>query len=281
MSYFEKKIFFSVIMFGIILYVNLENPCQACMNTSYICCGFSMEDVSVPVPSEKQTQNNTNYPGNNTSINNDSRMNSSLLKKENSEEEEKEEEEENPRWGIKSNLLFDAILLPNLEGEFYFSNRWSVNLEYQCAWWTFKKSDRFYQIMSISPEVRFWFQTSDRWVSSEKKRKNFNGHYIGLYFGGGYYDLKYNTVGYQGEFYIAAGVSYGYYLPLTRNLGLEFSLGIGYLNTQYEKYERYAPMGAHYIYLGSDKTAYFGPTKAKVSLVWRIHQKERMPWIKW
>lgn len=180
-------------------------------------------------------------------------------------EQSNKNQDRHPVFALKNNLLYDAILLPNIELEFYMGKRWSLNLDYQCAWWSFGKSDRYYQLMSASPEVRFWLCRDSK----------FNGHFFGLYVGAGYYDLKYGEVGYQGEFYVAAGISYGYYLSIRPAFGMEFSLGIGYMQTQYEKYRRYDPQGDHYTFYGKDKTSYIGPTKAKVSLVWRLGNKNR------
>ena len=54
--------------------------------------------------------------------------------------------------------------------------------------------------------------------------------------GGGKYDLQWKTNGYQGEFFIAAGFSYGYAHKLSRHLHLEFNIGIGLLRTDYRHY---------------------------------------------
>lgn len=175
------------------------------------------------------------------------------------------EEPKHPVLALKNNLLYDAALLPNIELEFYLGRRWSVNLEYQLAWWRFRSSDRFYQIMAIGPEIRYWFRPDTQ----------FNGHFVGAYFGAGYYDLKYSEIGYQGEFYIAAGVSYGYYLPVKRGFGIEFSIGVGYMVTEYRKYTKEPTLDDYYIKAGVDNSKYFGPTKAKISLVWRLGDKNK------
>lgn len=177
-----------------------------------------------------------------------------------------------PRFAIKTNLLFDFALLPNIEFEWFFNDRMSINLDYQCAWWKFAERDYFYQIMMVSPEFRYWFKGDGR----------FRGHFAGAYLGTGYYDLKWEKygLGYQGELYIALGLSYGYHLAVTERFGVEFSLGLGYMVTQYRKYENmrqygyYDNTGNHYVYMGSDRTSYLGPTKAKISLVWRLGERK-------
>lgn len=167
-----------------------------------------------------------------------------------------------PKIAIKTNLLYHAICLPNIEAEFYFGSRHSLNIDYQCAWWTLQKSNRFYQIMMLSPEYRFWLQDD----------ASFRGHFFGGHIGTGYYDLKWKTdgMGYQGELYLAAGLSYGYYLPIRKVFGIEFSAGVGYIITKYRKYNQYKELGSHYVYQGKDRLSYLGPTKLKISLVWRL-----------
>lgn len=177
-----------------------------------------------------------------------------------------------PRFAIKTNLLFDAALLPNVEFEWFVHDHLSINLDYQCAWWKFTERDYFYQIMMVSPEFRYWFKGDGR----------FNGHFAGVYLGTGYYDLKWEKygLGYQGELYIAAGLSYGYHLAVTERFGVEFSLGLGYMITKYRKYNNMREYGYydnsenHYVYQGSDRMTYLGPTKAKISLVWRLGQRK-------
>jgi len=76
--------------------------------------------------------------------------------------------------------------------------------------------------------------------------------------------------GYQGKYYGAAGVIYGYARQLARHFSLEFSLGIGYLTTEYKKY---TPYEGDIIWTNSGRYNFIGPTKAKVSLVWLMTTK--------
>lgn len=58
---------------------------------------------------------------------------------------------------IKTNLLYDALLMPSLEAEYRFNDRWTVNLEGEIAWWKNDGKHKYYQLATISPEVRWWF----------------------------------------------------------------------------------------------------------------------------
>ena len=106
------------------------------------------------------------------------------------------------------------------------------------------------------------------------------GFFAGANVGGGYYDFMLNNkrTGIQGEFYIMAGLSAGYAHSICSNdrVRLEYALGFGYLQTNYRKYHwddfdyvLDAPRKQVW------KTSIFGPTQAKVSLVYLIHMKKK------
>ena len=164
---------------------------------------------------------------------------------------------------VKNNLLYDLALAPNIEVEIPMGKRWSLNTEYKCPWWLNSKHDFCYQLLSGGMEGRCW-------LGNRQKRDRLTGHFIGLYAEGGIYDFQLRGDGYQGKYYGAAGVTYGYARQLARHFSLEFSLGIGYLTTEYKKY---TPYEGDIIWTNSGRYNFIGPTKAKVSLVWLITTK--------
>ena len=165
---------------------------------------------------------------------------------------------------VKNNLLYDLALAPNLEVEIPVGKRWSLNAEYKCPWWLNSKHDFCYQLLSGGVEGRCW-------LGNRQKRNRLTGHFIGLYAEGGIYDFQWKGDGYRGDYYGAAGVTYGYARQLARHFSLEFSLGIGYLTTEYKKY---TPYEGDIIWTNSGRYNFIGPTKAKVSLVWLITTKK-------
>lgn len=173
-----------------------------------------------------------------------------------------------PLFALKTNLLFDAALMPNIEVEVPLGNRWSLNGELMFPWWLFDNNKYCLQILMGSLEGRYW-------LGSNKKRDRrdvLTGHFLGLYAGGGKYDLQWDSDGYQGEFFIAAGVSYGYAHKIARNLRLEYNIGIGLLRTDYRYYharDNYRTL----LWQENGKYTWFGPTKVKVSLVWLLGRK--------
>ena len=138
-----------------------------------------------------------------------------------------------------------------------------MNTEYKCPWWLNGKHDFCYQLLSGGMEGRCW-------LGNRQKRDRLTGHFIGLYAEGGIYDFQLRGDGYQGKYYGVAGVTYGYARQLARHFSLEFSLGIGYLTTEYKKY---TPYEGDIIWTNSGRYNFIGPTKAKVSLVWLITTK--------
>lgn len=159
-------------------------------------------------------------------------------------------------WYIKSNLLYDAVLMPSLEVEYRFNEHWSAAVEGNMAWWHNNGKHKYYQLATIIPEARYWFKP-------QGKRR---GHYLGLFGGGGWYDLENGGRGYKGEGGMV-GLSYGYMFPIGKYFALEAGLGVGFMTA---KYEEYLPIDGHYVYQQTERTNYFGPLKLKFAFVWNI-----------
>lgn len=182
-----------------------------------------------------------------------------------------------PLFALKTNLLFDAATVANLELEVPIGKRWSVAGEWMFPWWLWEKRQNCLQVMSGNIEGRYWFGNRDV-KPNGKPRQQMTGWFAGLYAGGGYYDLEWKRKGYQGEFFIAAGISAGYVHTINKSgtLRMEYSLGVGYMQTNYRKYE--AKIGGdnewHLYRRESGRYTWIGPTRAKVSLVWMINYKK-------
>ena len=166
---------------------------------------------------------------------------------------------------VKTNLLFDAATALNIELEVPIGKRWSIAGEYIFPWWLWENKQYCLQVLSGSLEGRYWL--GDR-VGKER----LIGWFTGLYAGGGYYDIGLGDKGYQGEFFIASGISGGYAHTISKdgNWRMEYSLGVGFLQT---KYREYVPKKGideqwHLIHQANGKQSWLGPTKAKISLVW-------------
>lgn len=157
---------------------------------------------------------------------------------------------------LKTNLLYYAALLPNLELEWYVNDKWSVGLEGDFAWWGKYSKDRSYRLAIVSPEVRY------RFLRGPLRR----GMFVGATVGYGWYDFLKNSSGYLGGG-VMSGITCGYQWPVSRNLSLEALLGVGYV---YTKFKEYRPYEGHHVYMRTKEINYFGPIKLKFSIVWRF-----------
>lgn len=140
-------------------------------------------------------------------------------------------------WGIKSNLLSDAFLNPNVGVEVGLASKWTLDVSGQINGWTLSH-DRRWKHWAIQPEARYWL--CDR----------FGGHFFGAHVHGGQFNMggfdgKINFLGtdarklkdtrFQGWF-VGAGVAYGYAWLLSRHWNLEGEVGVGYSYTRYDQF---------------------------------------------
>lgn len=158
---------------------------------------------------------------------------------------------------VGTNLLYWAALAPNVSVEYYFpKSHWSILGSFTMPWWKRKSKHQYYQIRQYLAEGRYWLNNN----ASE------GGHFLGANIHGGIYDLENRKTGYYGEF-IGTSLTYGYKFSLNKKLALEFTVGGGYIFTDYDNY---LPIGNCYVYQSSHKTHYWGVTKVGISLVWNI-----------
>lgn len=169
----------------------------------------------------------------------------------------------------KTNLVYDALLVPNIGLEFYLGRNWSIGADWMYSWWSKNSRHRYWRIYGGGITLRRWFGRA----ASEKP---LTGHHIGVYGLAGTYDIEFGGTGYMGgkpgdnmfaRMSYGGGIEYGYSLPLTRRLNMDFTIGLGYLGGKYYKYK---PYEGHYVWLETKNRHYFGPTKIEVSLVWLI-----------
>lgn len=171
--------------------------------------------------------------------------------------------------GVKTNLLYDALAIPNVGVEFYLGKNWTIAANWMYAWWDTDRTHHYWRTYGGDIAVRKWF-------GHKADEKPLTGHHVGLYAGVVTYDFEFGGTGYMGGLpgrtlwsrcNFMGGVEYGYSLPVARRLNLDFTIGIGYLGGEYMKY---VPADGHYLWQSTHKLKWFGPTKAEISLVWLI-----------
>ena len=181
-----------------------------------------------------------------------------------------EEPEEKPFYmALKTNLLYDALVTPNIGAEFYLGKNWSAGANWMYAWWKNGSTHKYWRIYGGDIYVR-------RWFGKKAEEKPLTGHHIGIYGQALTYDFCDGDRGYMGgepggtlwdRASFAGGIEYGYSHPIARRLNLDFTIGVGYLGGRY--YE-YVPDDGCYVWQATKNRKWFGPTKAEVSLVWLI-----------
>ena len=166
---------------------------------------------------------------------------------------------------VKTNLINDIFLSPNLGVEVGLAPRWTIDVTGEINAW--KVNGHSWRHWFVQPEIRYWF--CDRWA----------GHFIGAHIHGGQYNVgglkngfsflgtdfsKLSDRRYQGWF-AGAGVAYGYGWILDKHWNLEAEIGNGYAYTRFDAY----PCASCGSKLENNKPHhYIGPTKAAINLVY-------------
>lgn len=163
-------------------------------------------------------------------------------------------------FALKSNLLYDALLVPNLSLEASIGSGWTLGAGGMLAWWSKDAKHRYWRIYGGDLEIRKYF-------GALSKSKPLQGHHLGIYGDFLTYDFEFGAKGYQSKATYAAGIKYGYSHPIANRLNLDFALGIGYLHSNYKTY---VPRDGCYVYQETKKRKWLGPTQAEISLVWLL-----------
>ena len=170
---------------------------------------------------------------------------------------------------LKTNMLYDALLLPNIGAEFYVGKNISLSADWMYGWWDRDRSHYYWRAYGGNIGARWWF-------GKAAHEKPLTGHHLGLFAGAITYDFELGKGGIMGGIprgtlwdrcNFISGVEYGYSLPIARRLNIDFSLALGYMGGKYLKYE---PKYGFYIWQSTHRLHWFGPTKAEISLVWLI-----------
>lgn len=172
-----------------------------------------------------------------------------------------------PVFAVKTNMLYDVSMTPNVGIEFYIAPNVSINANWAYAWWNKDKNSFYWRAYGGDLEARYYFR---RWPTRKLRLDHaFSGHHIGLYGLLATYDYEFGNDGQQAaKWNYGGGIAYGYSLPITRHLNIDFSLGLGCLYGDYYKYEPSTTKVDDYYWISTNRRKYWGPTKAEVSLVW-------------
>ncbi|MBR4269521.1 MAG: DUF3575 domain-containing protein [Prevotella sp.] len=175
-----------------------------------------------------------------------------------------------PLFAIRTNTLYDAFLIPNIGAEMQIGNDWTVQLDWFYTWFSSDNRHRYWQGYGGYVTVKKYFNFE--WITDAPMI----GHHVGFYLSGLTYDVEWGGKGYQAsKFGFGGGVEYGYSCHVSRNMKLDFTLGLGFQDGEYKEYEPSNDHYNHYVWLATKKRHWWGPTKLEVSLAWFLGGKKK------
>ena len=154
---------------------------------------------------------------------------------------------------LRANLLRWATLTPDLGLEWRICPSWGIAVNGSWTSWTWSDKDHRYALWEVAPEVRYYMGEKKAW-------------YLGAMFKAGQFNYKLSETGKQGDL-MGGGITAGYQLRLNKALALDFNLGLGYLNADFEKYE---VIDGVRVRCGNETKNWCGPINAGVTLVWKL-----------
>ena len=154
---------------------------------------------------------------------------------------------------LRANLLRWATLTPDLGLEWRICPSWGIAVNGSWTSWTWSDKDRRYALWEVAPEIRYYMGEKKAW-------------YLGAMFKAGQFNYKLSETGKQGDL-MGGGITAGYQLRLNKALALDFNLGLGYLNADFDKYEVIDDVRVR---RGNETKDWYGPINAGVTLVWKL-----------
>lgn len=176
--------------------------------------------------------------------------------------------------GLKTNALYWGTATPNVGLEVALADRWTFELAGGYNPWTLNSEKNVKaKHFLVTPELRYWFCES------------FNGHFIGI--NGNYTQFNVGGILIPELFYkvdsngifldnlqhsrsegwaAGAGITYGYAWPISRRWNMEFTLGVGFWYSEYDRYES-RPCG---LFHESNIRRVLGPTDLGISFIYLI-----------
>lgn len=154
---------------------------------------------------------------------------------------------------LRANLLRWGTLTPDLGVEWRLNRHVGILVNGSYTSWTWNSNDRRYALWEIAPEARYY-------IGKEKRG------YIGAIYKAGSFNYKLSEIGKQGNL-MGSGLTGGYQLKLNKALNLDFSLALGCLHADYDKY---IVIDGIRVRQGKESKNWWGPISAGVTLVWNV-----------
>ena len=174
-----------------------------------------------------------------------------------------------PFMALRTNLLYDAAVLPNIGLEVALGKGFTIGFDW------------FYTWIFTDPKHLYWqsyggYLTARYYWGKAAAEQPFTGHHVGIYGLALTYDIEFGGIGYQAaQFGFGGGVEYGYSLRVARSLCIDFGIGLGYQGGEYKVYQPTDDGTGHYVWMSTHRRNWWGPTKAEVSLKWLLEASPR------
>lgn len=167
--------------------------------------------------------------------------------------------------GIKTNLVYDALLSPTLGVEVGVAPKWSVDLSGTLNAW--EVNEKSWKLWVVQPEARYW-------LCQRNDGHFFAAHAVGGQYNFGNLDMPFEFLGtdfkdlkenrYQG-WMAGVGIGYGYSWILGKHWNVEAEIGVGWIYTRFDEF-KCTKCGSKL--KENEPHNYFGPTKAAVNLIY-------------
>lgn len=175
-------------------------------------------------------------------------------------------------FAIKNNLLYDAMLTPNLGLEARVADRWTIGINVGFNPWPLK-DEQFpkWRHLFIAPQARYYFCSvfARDFIEMNAVYSHYNVGGVGsklwdagFPIGWLYPDVHNNRL--QGDM-VAAGVAYGWSWICSPHFSIEAEAGIDVGYTWYKRYE--CPWCGSFL---GDEDKWFWMPKLGVNLIWQI-----------
>ena len=179
--------------------------------------------------------------------------------------------EPKPVVALRTNLLYDAVLVPNIGVEVGLGKGFTLAADWFGTWLFSDKNHWYWQGYGGYLTARYYFDKDNPQYSLTPGQMLSSGHQVGIYGTALTYDVEFGGIGYQAaQFGFGGGVEYGYSLKVAQSLCIDFNLGLGYQGGEYKKYMPTDDGSGHYVWMSTHRRHWWGPTKAEISLKWLI-----------
>lgn len=164
-------------------------------------------------------------------------------------------------FSVRTNVLYDALLLPTLGVEWRVSSDLGIKLDGSFSCWG-GEHGKIQKVWLLNPEVRWYLLRDKRFYLGASG--NYGEYNVYKYPAG---SLLSEDTGYQGTMW-SAGVTVGYQLCLSRHFSVDFNLGLGYTRSEYD---RFGLIDGVRVSKGRDQSkSFWGPMQAGINLVWTV-----------